>query len=427
MSKPTYTEARDAYVGVLGHGVSASNANLMIAIMAGQPVQGGNAEFFRNEVYNLRTMSFGEGDEPNIRKSGRRTNKGDFINAGASGQIYRGATNIIYKQINIKVKKSDIEEQVKEAFLEAWFQTVLSLDKKHGANIAKVTGFFRDPSLAKSVNKGKNWWDTQKTATFYITMESIPNKLKSMLRDAGKGGKGATVDAVKPRLSQLAAVLLHLDETYGFRHRDLHSANVMFTSDMQVKLIDFGRSCMNFEWSPGRSAVFSMSKWGADDIPKSIIKGKSTTCFSLDVLIYLISILQDDEYEKLISYSLNKMLNKMVTSSAATGSMNLFYYLKSSTEAKSTAKEHYSPFWDSYPWSFADWEPAAIAALADTPAVYLEGFKAFMNTATNAEYPEPARGLRSAAPPARGVKLNAPSNGGTRKLRKPINKTRRRY
>jgi serine/threonine protein kinase len=260
-------------------------------------------------------------------------------------------------------------------------------------------------------------------------MESIPNKLKGMLRDAGKAGKGATVDAVKPRLSQLATVLLHLDATYGFRHRDLHSGNVMFTSDMQVKIIDFGRSCMNFEWSPGRPALFSMSKWGADDIPKSIVKGKSTTCFSLDLLIYIISILQDDEYEKLISYSLNKMLNKMVTSSAASGSMNLFYYLKSRTDAKSTAKEHYSPFWDSYPWSFADWDAPAIVALADTPSVYLEGFKTFVDAATNAEYPEPARGVKSATPPVKRGVPTGPSRGGTRKgkQQKKANKTRKRF
>ena len=428
MSQPTYAEARDAYVGVIGKSLSSS-ANTMIRIMAGQPVEGDNPEFFSNLVYNLRTMSFGEGDEPNIRKSGRKTNKGSFINAGASGQIYRGASNIIYKQINIKVKKSDIEEQVKEAFLEAWFQTVLSLDKACGVNIAKVTGFFRDPTLVKS--GGKDWWETQKTATFYITMESIPNKLKGMLRAAGAAGKGATIAEVKPRFMQLATVLTHLDATYGFRHRDLHSGNVMFTSTMQVKIIDFGRSCMNFEWSPGRSSLFTMNKWGADTIPKAILKGQPKGCFSLDLFIYLISIIQDAEYESLISYSLNSMLNKMVTSSAATKSMNLFYYLKTRTEAKSTAREHYSPFWDSYPWSFADWDAPAIAALADTPSVYLPGFLAFVGSASDAQYPEPARGSMSAAPPAKAAAKVAatpatkPGKRGGRKTRN-IKKTTRK-
>jgi serine/threonine protein kinase len=94
---------------------------------------------------------------------------------------------------------------------------------------------------------------------------------------------------VKPRFMQLATVLTHLDATYGFRHRDLHSGNVMFTSTMQVKIIDFGRSCMNFEWSPGRSSLFTMNKWGADTIPKAILKGQPKGCFSLDLFIYLIN------------------------------------------------------------------------------------------------------------------------------------------
>ena len=417
MSKPTYDEASNAYRDVLGHDINLQDVNYIIQILAG--VSEVDKDYFKERALDLDVMSIGEGDVAIIRKYGKRANTAKYVTSGASGIIYSGESGIIYKKINIDIfEKNDsnkytktrrdpevIEEEIKEAFLEAWFQTVLSLDKSYGINIGKITRFFRDPSL-KKVPGGINWWETKmNSATFYITMEFIPNNFEKMLIKTSPEGEKATVESIKPQLSKLAEVLIYFDENYGFRHRDLHSGNVMFTDEtMDIKLIDFGRCCMNFEWSPDSNALYSMSKWGADDIPQELIeKGSDSQCFSLDLFIYLISILQDPDYEKRMSYSLHKMFNAMVTSSPDTGSQNLFYYLKSVADGKvKSLKKPYSPFWDSYPWSFADWDKPHIVALADTQTVFLTGFKEYVDRATNADYPEPERGAVSATSRPRG-------------------------
>jgi serine/threonine protein kinase len=259
--------------------------------------------------------------------------------------------------------KDNIEELVSEAFLEAWMQTVISEDTTHGKYIGKISRFYKDKSLTIDFN-----WTVGQIATFYITMENIPNSFSKLLERNG------TIKGVQPKLKTLANLLVYLDKEYGFRHRDLHAGNVMFTEGWNLKLIDFGRCCMEYYYSPGLLGWYSMPRYGGaiPDKLESAVTGNGSLnkayCFSLDILILIIYLLQD--YKKLMNSSLKNMFYRAVRSR---GGINLYEYCE--IEA---AKYKQPAFAHVYPWSFQHWNEKDIDILLDTPTVFLHGFHKFI-------------------------------------------------
>jgi len=368
MGRVGYYIARNAYHRVLGTGFDANYINLILNILAGQHTMSGIT--FKDAALKLNAMEIDTTGAHATFTGKHPANTTTYITSGASGQIYRGASGIIYKKIEIKIN-NDIEVQIREAFLEAWMQTVISEDTTHGKYIGKISRFYKDKSLTIDFN-----WTVGQIATFYISMENIPNSFEKLLERNG------TIKGVQPKLKTLANLLVYLDKEYCFRHRDLHAGNVMFTEGWNLKLIDFGRCCMEYYYSPGLLGWYSMPGYGGDipDKLESAVTGNGSLnkayCFSLDILILIIYLLQD--YKELMNSSLKNMFYRAVISN---GDINLYEYCE-----REAAKHKQPPFAHVYPWSFQHWNEEGIDILLDTPTVFLRGFQDFINGVKEEDY-----------------------------------------
>ena len=381
MPKPTYDTARAAYSSVLGTGFTDQHVNGLISALAGQPA---SVSIFRDAVISLPPLSMHDGL---IRiDSGRKqqTNTSEFWGEGASGKIELGESGTIYKKIAFTIN-DDLENSIKEIFLEAWIQTVLGMDSTFGKNVSQIRHIYRDISIVRG-------WEKLDECILYITMDPIATKMEAYLESFGR----PTIDDVKPQFIELGEILEHFGTEYNFRHRDLHQGNVMFDESSSVVLIDFGRCCFTFNYSFADSANFSMDIYGGE-LPEALLEESTDdeACFSYDLIIFVSSLLEN--YSETMSYGLNKLLNEMATSNSGE---NLYSYAvglgrKVNPRAPDPAS------WQCYPGKFIKWSPKMIAALLDCPTLEPDGFITKLDSVEEADYPKPTPRKR----------------GGTKKLR----------
>jgi serine/threonine protein kinase len=248
---------------------------------------------------------------------------------GAYGAVYKSDSNTtVYKKITASGDTSDtqieymkkVEYNLRTILLELFIQIVLSSDPTYGTFICTPTKLFRTSEVGRlPANTSHASYKTP--VTLYIQMEYIQYKFEDYMNTLKTASATGRVEKLQlaPLLVQLGNTLHGLFISRNFRHGDLHCGNIMVTGSGNLKIIDFGMSCITTtEPLLGGPGVFS------DTRPTP------TACESYDLLLFLTSLYQIYyEDDKILSDSFAKeikdLLNIPSTGGAAAGISTLAF------------------------------------------------------------------------------------------------------
>lgn len=211
-----------------------------------------------------------------------------YVTGGSFGKIYKGRSGFIYKEVaatdaDISTPMK-IEQHIKSILCEAFIQVLLSADEDFGLHVPRITGLFISPTAVrqslrqKSASGRRNLpAHVKERFTFYIKMEQCQRGVIQYLSSAP--ADRVTTAKLAPVCTQLGNALSYFSDTYGFKHRDLHSGNVMVNvmggaggGGLIIKIIDFGQACI----------TINGVTYARDPHP----------CVSYDLLIFMASIRQ---------------------------------------------------------------------------------------------------------------------------------------
>lgn len=275
------------------------------------------------------------------------------IGAGTYGTIYITKTgDEVIKKLWVKdADEKDFETgklkvafKTRGFFVEAFVQSVLASDPTYGSYVSKPVALYRDASLTRSTFSESSSAAAAAAGTvpdvfLYIKMESIKYPFKKWLEvTQTRLGRKLEVFDVMPILIKLAELLTHFDTTYSFRHGDLHTGNIMVTAGGELKLIDFGMSCLTVN-ATGTPKLFRVVDYGDTE--------RRAGCDSFDFLIFFTALL-----EKQVPEYFNDAARTFFHAMFDYGSENLYdqLYAKRAPMAGGKAGEKEPVFWQTYPW-----------------------------------------------------------------------------
>jgi hypothetical protein len=236
------------------------------------------ATFFTDTIKELQTLHLNRETGTIVYKHQPNENILE-MNKGTYGKIYRSDNPLyVYKEIVFDYEDPiDIEFNVREVFLELFIQTVLANDPLYGRHICKIYTLYRS----------ENSYKLPRPFSLFIKMEFLTIHICNHLFQYTKS---LSLQTITPFFVALCTILDGLEKRYKFRHRDLHTYNVM-VHEQEIKLIDCNFSRIEYE-----GITYSLEQ-------NVIVKQTDTTVLktvqlqpqyvSHDMLIFLASFLQN--------------------------------------------------------------------------------------------------------------------------------------
>jgi hypothetical protein len=159
----------------------------------------------------------------------------NVISSGSYGRVYKSSdpTKVV-KTVTYEFDPYGGGDLLVDYFAETLIQFIIQTDETYGSAVPAIHNIYKQES----------------SATLYIVMDKLDESLDSRLIADGAAHGKARFSLFKNLMIQLLRILIHLNTTYGFVHRDLKGNNIMLQGDT-IKLIDFGLSVMNFTNAEG--------------------------------------------------------------------------------------------------------------------------------------------------------------------------------
>ena len=250
-----------------------------------------------------------------VRSRGAVMNSVKKIGKGGYGTVFGSTSgkNIVYKQfIFDDGDLLDYEDKIRNMYVETFIQTVLASDPDVGQYVCMPKKMYKSSTLRgfKTDPSAKYGFEPPRNIVVYLVMEPLQYTFKTLVEK--RYSRQINHEWFGPVLFQLGYTLSVLKDRYGFNHGDLHTDNVMFDAGGNLKLIDFGFSCITVN---GR--VFKeLSSW-------------NTGCFQgYDLAIFFYDFWNTYFESYFVDTSVRKLFNSGAFSDLSNSSdkFNLFEY-----------------------------------------------------------------------------------------------------
>ncbi len=153
----------------------------------------------------------------------------DIIASGSYGSVHKSSDpSKVIKEVIFEEDPYGLGLTI-DYFAETLIQFIIQTDETYGSAVPAIHNIYRDNVASR----------------LYIVMDKLDESLDGRLIADGRVHGLARFSLFKDLMIQLLRILIHLNATYGFVHRDLKGNNIMLKG-ADIKLIDFGFSVMNF-------------------------------------------------------------------------------------------------------------------------------------------------------------------------------------